>query len=459
MKVLYWNIRGLANSPSRLALKRLILLHKPDLIFISEPWIPYVNFPQTWFQRLGFKLFSFNERGNLKPNLWCFCATDLNPHVIDKDAQQVTFNLLVNSNLLCFTAVYASTSNLTRRDLWSKLNNLQTTYNAPWTFIGDFHSIMGAHEHCGSLNPARSPINDFILWTDTFDLTHLPTRGATFTWDNRRSGRRHIKRRLNRTIVNSNMLDLCSNISCSTLTKTSSDHYPILLDFKTDSIRFASSFKFLKMWTLHNDCKQLFSDTWKINVVGCPMYVLSAKLKILKGKLKLWNKDVFGNIHEYVAAAETKLSDIQTKINLLGHSDTLMNEEKQAQIDLDQALNKQESFWKEKARLNWHVNGDRNTRYFHRITKIKNKTKVISSIRNIEEIITDPQRISNHVVDYYKNLFSTNFVLQDSLLVEEVIPSLIDDQTNHLLTMIPSAEEIKAEGLDKVTLYHLFSFA
>jgi len=137
------------------------------------------------------------------------------------------------------------------------------------------------------------------------------------------------------------------------------------------------------------------------------MFVLSAKLKILQGKLKQWNKDIFGNIHEYVDYVEAKLSDIQSKINLVGQSDILMNEEKQAQMDLDQALNKQELFWKEKDRLNWHVNGDRKTRFFH---------------RNLGEVITDPERISNHVVNYYKNLFSTNFVLQDSLLMEEVIP-------------------------------------
>jgi hypothetical protein len=60
--------------------------------------------------------------------------------------------------------------------------------------------------------------------------------------------------------------------------------------------------------------------------------------------------------------------------------------------------------------------------FFHKVTKIKNKTKVISSLRNGEEIITEPPNIANHVVDYYRNLFSTNFVLQDSLLVEEVSP-------------------------------------
>jgi len=90
------------------------------------------------------------------------------------------------------------------------------------------------------------------------------------------------------------------------------------------------------------------------------------------------------------------------------------------------------------------LNGDRNTKFFHQVTKIKNKTKVISSLRNDEEIITDPNIISNHIVNYYNNLFSTNPFLQDDSLVEEVIPSLIDENTNNLLSMIPTEDEIKS---------------
>jgi hypothetical protein len=89
------------------------------------------------------------------------------------------------------------------------------------------------------------------------------------------------------------------------------------------------------------------------------------------------------------------------------------------------------------------VNGDRNTKFVHIVAKIKNKTKLISSLRNEDEIITDPLRISNHIVNYYNALFSTNFVLHESLLVDEVIPSLIDEQTNRLITMLPSTNEIK----------------
>jgi len=156
---------------------------------------------------------------------------------------------------------------------------------------------MGAHEHYGNFAPARLPIWDFRYWTNLNDLIHLRTRGVTCTWNNGRLGRRHAKKRLDRTICNQNMLDLCSSISCSTLTKTSSDHYLLLFEFQTSTQTFASNFKFLKMWTLHNDCKKLISDSWNTRLIGCPMHILSTKLKALKTKFKLWNKEVFGNIH------------------------------------------------------------------------------------------------------------------------------------------------------------------
>lgn len=153
---------------------------------------------------------------------------------------------------------------------------------------------------------------------------------------------------------------------------------------------------------------------------------------------------MFGNIHTIVIDAEKALQVVQDQIQLNGHSDVLMCEEKKAQTTLNEALVKQEIFWQEKAKIRWHVNGDRNTSYFHRITKVKNKTKIISSLMIGEEMVTDPNQVSDHIINYYKNLFySSNYFLQDSLLVEEAIPKLIDDTTNNILTMIPTMEEVK----------------
>jgi hypothetical protein len=174
------------------------------------------------------------------------------------------------------------------------------------------------------------------------------------------------------------------------------------------------------------------------------MFILNKKLKLLKIKLKEWNKNVFGNVNEAVSTAEHNLHVIQENIQLNGPSDLLLSDEKLANIVLEDALSKQEVFWQEKAKLNWYLSGDRNTKYFHRIAKIKTTTKTISSLQDGDNVITDQNLIADHIVSYYKSLFSTNLVLQDSLLADEVIPNLISDDVNAILIMLPSIDEIKA---------------
>jgi exonuclease III len=81
MKCLFWNIRGIANTPSKLALKRFINVHNPDIVVIVEPWMDFTAFPRRWLQRLGLKLFCLNERDNLIPNIWCICKSTLQPQI------------------------------------------------------------------------------------------------------------------------------------------------------------------------------------------------------------------------------------------------------------------------------------------------------------------------------------------------------------------------------------------
>lgn len=52
-------------------------------------------------------------------------------------------------------------------------------------------------------------------------------------------------------------------------------------------------------------------------------------------------------------------------------------------------------------------------------------------------------QISDHITNHFENMFFSSDVLQDSNLVEEVIPNLILESTNKMLTMIPTKPEIK----------------
>jgi len=75
-------------------------------------------------------------------------------------------------------------------------------------------------------------------------------------------------------------------------------------------------------------------------------------------------------------------------------------------MKLNEVLGMQEEFWKEKARVNWHKDGDKNTKYFHTLAKIKNTNKLITSIKVGEITLKEPNDIAEHIANYFKNLFS-----------------------------------------------------
>ncbi|MCH97378.1 RNA-directed DNA polymerase (Reverse transcriptase), partial [Trifolium medium] len=84
----------------------------------------------------------------------------------------------------------------------------------------------------------------------------------------------------------------------------------------------------------------------------------------------------------------------------------------------------------------------RNTAFFHRTAKIKQAYKKISAIRVNDLVLTDPDQIASHVVNHFQTLFSDNNNIFDNGLIEEVIHSIVTDNVNNLLTMMPSVAEI-----------------
>lgn len=95
-----------------------------------------------------------------------------------------------------------------------------------------------------------------------------------------------------------------------------------------------------------------------------------------------------------------------------------------------------------KSKLNWQLHGDRNTKYFHTYAKIKRKTKLISSLLIDGSIESDQVKLENHIETHFSNLFNSNFLRQDIGLIKRVIPNLITEQTNDMLTRIPNVSEI-----------------
>lgn len=101
----------------------------------------------------------------------------------------------------------------------------------------------------------------------------------------------------------------------------------------------------------------------------------------------------------------SSLTKIQEQIHQLEMNDTVKDHEIKAQHELEKALAKEELFWMEKARIICHKHGDRNTSYFHRVCKIKSSKNKITNLRDEDNMITDPDEMAAHPVNYFTNIF------------------------------------------------------
>lgn len=78
------------------------------------------------------------------------------------------------------------------------------------------------------------------------------------------------------------MLDTCSTVVCHTLSEIKSDPYPLLFACNIDKVTLKSKFKFLNMWTLHDDFENIIKDTWNTKIFGGSVFILDKKHRILK---------------------------------------------------------------------------------------------------------------------------------------------------------------------------------
>ncbi|XP_019435508.1 PREDICTED: uncharacterized protein LOC109342010 [Lupinus angustifolius] len=448
MRILYWNCRGFGSTKTRLFLKNLCDSNNPDFVFIAKLMIPSDSVTNLVWKELKLKVFVTNNRGHLLPSIWGLCKYDLNPSILSNSDQQIAMEVNTDNNRIFLCVVYANNNFLQRRHLWFDVQSVMDANPGPWCCIGDSNVVLGAHECRSARLPAKTPCLEFKSFSDSAGLLHLNTLGAQFTWTKKRRGNVLTEKRLARALCNEDWLSCWNQVSCGTLPRLTSDHHPLLLQSTIHSQARISCFKFHKMWISHQDCRRLVEDSWRIKVYGCPMFVLSQKLRHLKRDLKSWNINVFGNVHLKVNNAKACVETIRNCINILGPSSELLDQEDKAQKDLLDALMIEEIFWKEKARVKWFTQGDRNTSFFHKVTKIRHATKSISRLQSNDNILTNQDDIDNHIIGYYKDFFASPNDTHPNNLIQAVIPSLVNQEKNSMLTEIPSNEEIKKAVFD-----------
>lgn len=125
-------------------------------------------------------------------------------------------------------------------------------------------------------------------------------------------------------------------------------------------------FKFLNPWLSHPNFMPEVKQIWEnVQVSGWAGYRLMRKLKELKSHLRVWNKEVFGNIDNLLKSAEDEVHEW----DLMAESTTLaeveLRKRREARSLMWKLSRDKERLWLQKSRMLWARNGDKNTRFFH----------------------------------------------------------------------------------------------
>lgn len=212
---------------------------------------------------------------------------------------------------------------------------------------------------------------------------------------------------------------------------------------QVNSRRGPARFKFLHAWVKHQGFMDVVRQSWGPPVDNCSgMASFHLKLFQLKMNLKVWNKEVFGNIFHKVKEAEDEVTRLEHQFDISASmEDRIKLSESRAKFQ--RAIIAEESFLKQQSSIRWIHEGDANTRFFHGMIRKKRQSCHIHRIKNTSgSWITEPLEIANSAVQFFQNLLleqHSNWQASDF----DFIPSMITTEDEANLSREPTIEEVK----------------
>ncbi|KAI9119940.1 hypothetical protein K1719_008909 [Acacia pycnantha] len=164
-------------------------------------------------QKLGFDHFDFVEADGLRGGIW----VAWNQAHFNFKSKQFVHAMAENEN----DENDASPNQITRRQLWSLLEEFHPSQEWPWIIGGDFNVTLFHHEHRSTAQQPRSVDKGFLYWVENSEVTSL---GSNHTID-----------------------QFFSNAPMRTF-----------IEDRNDPLRFIAS------WALHEDFDRLMKDTWDL---------------------------------------------------------------------------------------------------------------------------------------------------------------------------------------------------
>ncbi|KAJ6434805.1 hypothetical protein OIU84_000110 [Salix udensis] len=207
-----------------------------------------------------------------------------------------------------------------------RVNSNGGLLSLPWLLMGDFNATMKASDSEGEDPNWTRQKQEFGQCIQETGLHSIPYRGIKYTWNNGRVGEDMILKKLDWIIGNPALTMKWPDAHGQFLPRSGSDHSAMLMHFRRD---------------------QLYT-----------------KLQWVKASLTSWHKHNRSHISNTVRKAREDWDRAQERLDNNPISMEARLTKRQAAIHYQKLSSDEESFFRQKSRIQWLMLGDRNTSFF-----------------------------------------------------------------------------------------------
>ncbi|GJX81501.1 RNA-directed DNA polymerase, eukaryota, reverse transcriptase zinc-binding domain protein [Tanacetum coccineum] len=288
-------------------------------------------------------------------------------------------DVLSSQNTFYCTFIYAANKGRDKRELWKELNlNKRIVGSSAWVIMRDVNVSLNLEDHSEGMSNITQDMIDFQECVNDIEMEDINCSGLHFTWTKSLlNPNASILKKIDRIMGNNPFLSKFSTANAVFLPYGISNHSPAMLKFPQAMTRKSKSFRLANYVTDKVEFKNMVKDKWNLDVHGYAMYRLVKKLKALKPHLNKLNWKN-GNLFEKVADPKTKLFNVQRRIDLDPTNKVLRNEGVEMLREYKEAFVDEEKLLRQKAKVTWLREGDKNSAYFHEVLKGRiNRNKIM----------------------------------------------------------------------------------
>eukprot|EP00253_Pinus_taeda_P010390 PITA_10390 len=313
---------------------------------------------------------------------------------------------------------------------------------------GDFNMITTLLEKKGGLRKLNKDAKSFTSFIENAKLVDIYTKSGNFTWNNRRGGNRMIASRLDRFMISESITMDGILAESDILPSGGSDHWPISLIVVVQGTPRNKPFRFEKFWLEHPNFLQLVENWWlePLEGKGSKMFNLQKKLRLIKDKIKEWNKTVFGDIFKERTLIEDKLEQIHREWAVGQNNEESIEHEKTLTQQWHSRCRQEEILWRQKSRIQWLKEGEQNTKNFHRSALDYRSSNKILEMRNGNgESVKNHHDISEFLSAHFSSIAQEPQINRGEAIREllKAIPKVVTSEQNWALSREITLEEVE----------------